>query len=182
MSLPTKSEIDKNQVNTTNKSIANNQSDFITLNIYKDTKNEEKGLNINDTQANSIKDTNNNDISKRSVMQPQNNYLYLDNVRGNNYPYSDNLRNQMYPNNNLNAYNQYGYNRQYNPMLNMNYNSPNGNPANKVNIVDPTNPTNAQNLQNNQKSCCKKTAILPIIGLSVLVILMIVAIAISSSV
>ena len=34
MSLPTKSEIDKYQVNTTNNTISNNQSDLITLNIY----------------------------------------------------------------------------------------------------------------------------------------------------
>ena len=34
MSLPTKSEINKYQINTTNNTISNNQSDLITLNIY----------------------------------------------------------------------------------------------------------------------------------------------------
>ena len=151
---------------------SNNQSDLITLNIYnnQNNKNEESKANINDTQTTINNLNNNNDISKRSVMQPQNNYLYLDNIRGNNYPYSDNFRNQMYPNNNFNAYNQYGYNRQYNPMLNMNNNSPNGNP---VNIVDPNNPTTAENQQAKKKPFCTKKAIFPIVGILVIFILII---------
>ena len=127
-------------INTT----SNNQSDFITLNIYNNQKNNNEGseVNINDTQAIPINNTNNNNyISKKSVMLPQNNYLYLDNIRGNNYPLSDNFRNQVYPNYNLNAYNQYGYNGQNNAMVNMNNNFPNGNP---VKIVDPNIQTKEQ--------------------------------------
>ena len=176
MSLPTKSEIDKYQVNTTNNTITNNQSDLITLNIYNDQKNinEETKVNINDTQMNPINNINNNGITKRSAMQPQNNYLYLDNMRPNNYPLSDNFRNQVYPNYNLNAYNQYGYNRQYNPMINMNNNSPNGNP---VNIVDPNNPTNTGGQQIKKKGFWRKSAIFPITGIIVIVVLIIVVIA-----
>ena len=129
------------------KTTSNNPSDIITLNIYNNQKNnnEESEANINDTQVTQINNLNkNNAISKKSVMQLQNNYLYLDNIRGNNYPYSDNLRNQMYSNYNLNAYNQYGYNGQNNAMINMNNNSPNGNP---VKIVDPNIQANEENSQ-----------------------------------
>ena len=174
MSLPTKSEINKYQINTTNNTISNNQSDLITLNIYNNTKNntEESEVNINDTQETPINNINNNYISKKSVMQPQNNYLYLDNIRPNNYPLSDNFRNQMNPNYNLNAYNQYGNIRQYNPMINMNNNSPNGNP---VNIVDPNITINTEDQQNksNKTSCINKRAIFPIIAI-VLVIIMVI--------
>ena len=176
MSLPTKSEIDKYQVNTTNNTISNNQSDLITLNIYNDQKNKIEGseININDTQTNQNINIRNNHITKKSAIQPQNNYLYLDNMRPNNYPLSDNFRNQMYPNYNLNAYNQYGYNRQYNPMINMNNNSPNGNP---VNIVDPNNPTNAENQQIKKKGFCRKSAIFPIAGIILIIVLIVVLIA-----
>ena len=72
MSWPTKSEIDKYQVNTTNNTISNNQSDLITLNIYnnQNNKNEESKANINDAQANPINSINNNDMTKWSLMQP----------------------------------------------------------------------------------------------------------------
>ena len=181
MSLPTKSEIDKYQVNTTNKTITNNQSDLITLNIYNDQKNinEETKVNINDTQMNPINNINNNGITKRSAMQPQNNYLYLDNMRPNNYPLSDNFRNQIYPNYNLNAYNQYGYNGQYNPMVNMNNNSPNGNP---VKIVDSDIPTNIENLPDkNNKTCCKRP-IFPLIAIVLFFIIVIIGIIIISNI
>ena len=181
MSLPTKSDIDKYQINTTNNTIPNNQSDFITLNIYNDQKikNEGSEVNINDTQSTPINNTNNNYISKKSVMLPQNNYLYLDNIRGNNYPLSDNFRNQIYPNYNLNAYNQYGYNGQYNPMVNMNNNSPNGNP---VKIADSDIPTNIENLPDkNNKTCCKRP-IFPLIAIVLFFIIVIIGIIIISNI
>ena len=148
MSLPT---------NTT----SNNQSDLITLNIYNNQKikNEENEANINDTQATPINNLyRNNDISKKSVMQLQNNYLYLDNIRGNNYPYSDNFRNQMNSNYNLNVYNQYGYNGQNNAMVNMNINSPNGNP---VKILEPNIQSNGQanQIRKRPPKCLKKSNI-----------------------
>ena len=127
-------------------STSNNQSNLITLNIYnnQNIKIEESTENINDIQEIPINNLNNNNYAtKKSVMLPQNNYLYLDNVRGNNYPLSDNLRNQIYPNYNLNALNQYGYNGQNNPILNNNYNSPNGNPVKIVNPnIQPTGKAN----------------------------------------
>ena len=181
MSLPTKSEIDKNQFNTTNNTISNNQSDFITLNIYNNpnSKNEGSEFNIKDTQATPNNNINNNYISKKSVMPTYNNYFYLDNIRGNNYPFSDNFRNQIHPNYNLNAYNQYGYNGQNNPMVNMNNNSPNGNP---VNIVDSGIPTNLEKQQDkNQKICgIKKNAIFPIIAIVLVIIMVIAGIIIAS--
>ena len=181
MSLPSKSEKDKYQVNTTNNTISNNQSDFITLNIYNNpkSKNVESEVNIKDTQATPNNNINNNYISKKSVMQTYNNYLYLDNIRGNNYPFSDNFRNQMYPNYNLNAYNQYGYNGQNNPMVNMNNNSPNGNP---VNIVNSDIGTNIEKLQDKNKKICgiKKNAIFPIIAIVLLLIMVISGIIIAS--
>ena len=161
---------------------SNNQSDFITLNIYNNQKNNNEGseVNINDTQAIPINNTNNNNyISKKSVMLPQNNYLYLDNIRGNNYPLSDNFRNQVYPNYNLNAYNQYGYNGQNNAMVNMNINSPNGNP---VKIVDSDIPTNIENLPDkNNKTCCKRP-IFPLIAIVLFFIIVIIGIIIISNI
>ena len=179
MSLPTKSEIDKYQVNTTNNTISNNQSDLITLNIYNDQKNKNEGseININDTQTNQNINIRNNHITKKSAIQPQNNYLYLDNMRPNNYPLSDNFRNQMYPNYNINVYNPYEFNRQYNPMINMNNNSPNGN---QVNIVYSDISSNKENLQEkNNKTCCKKKhAIFPIIAVALVIIMIITGIII----
>ena len=153
---------------------SNNQSDLITLNIYnnQNNKNEESKANINDAQANPINSINNNDMTKWSLMQPQNNYLYLDNIRGNNYPYSDNFRNQMYPNNNLNAYNQFGYNGQNNVMANMNNNSPNGNP---VKILDNNIQKDEQSSQTNTTNRCSKNKIICLAIVAIICIAMAVA-------